>query len=169
MRRIPIIGLVLAAALAAAPAALAAPPEHAPMASGPIEFVAGEVCDDAILFETPVLRGMDTAFAPGPGGTSTYISRGSAVSLVTNLRTDETHQFVGGVRIAYRFHADGSTRVDASGTGFIAWYYDGDDSELGPGLFHVSGHVTEWYAPDGTFIRAEHTGIAEDLCAVVGA
>jgi hypothetical protein len=161
--------IVVALSLAAAPTVLAAPPQHYPSAYPPIEFAAGEVCEDAIRFENLTLRSRDTAFVPAPDGDERYLSRGSGVSLVTNVRSGATYSFRGGVMGTLVFAADGSLRVDYSGNDFIAWYYPGDDSDLAPGLYQLSGHATEWYAPDGGFIRATFSGTAVDLCAALGA
>jgi hypothetical protein len=152
----------------AAPAALAAPPEHGPIVAPPVEFAEGEVCVDPVKFENLTLRGKDTAFAPAPDGDERYVSRGSGVSRVTNLATDETYTIRAGVRFAITTAADGSFRVDARGKDFILWYYEGDDSELSPGLYQVSGTATEWYTADGSFIRATYSGVATDLCQKVG-
>lgn len=167
-RLIVVAATVVSLTILAAPAVLAAPPEHSPIFAPPVSFAEGEVCVDAILFENLTLRGKDTAFAPAPDGDARFVSRGSGVSRVTNLATGQTYMIQGGVRFAISFVADGSVRVDARGKDFILWYYEGDDSELSPGLYQVSGTATEWYAADGTFIRATYTGVATDLCQKVG-
>ena len=167
-RTAAIAATFLALSMVAVPTAFAAPPQHQPTVAPPIEFVAGEVCTDAIKFENTALRGKDTAFAPSPDGSERVLSRGYGASVVTDLATGATYSFRGGVQLTFVFAADGSTRVDAHGRDFIAWYYEGDDSELGPGLYQVSGTATEWYAADGSFIRATYTGVVTDLCQKVG-
>lgn len=163
-RTAAIAATVLTLTMVAVPTAIAAPPQHQPSVAPPIEFAAGELCSDAIRFENTALRGKDTAFAPSPDGSERVLSRGYGASIVTDLDTGATYSFQGGVQFTFVFSADGSTRVDAQGRDFIAWYFPGDDLELGPGAFQVSGHLTEWYAADGTFIRATYSGKAVDLC-----
>ena len=91
------------------------------------------------------------------------------ISLVTNLATGATYSMKGGYQFSVTTAADGSVRVDARGTDIVAWYFPGDASELGPGLWDTNGHVTEWYAPDGSFVRATFAGVATDVCAALGA
>jgi hypothetical protein len=163
-RTAAIAATVLALSMVAVPTAFAAPPQHSPSVAPPIEFAAGELCSDPIRFENTALRGKDTVFAPSPDGSERVLSRGYGASVVTDLETGATYSFQGGVQFTFVFSADGSTRVDARGRDFIAWYFPGDDSELGPGAFQVNGHLTEWYATDGTFIRATYSGKATNLC-----
>lgn len=168
-RMAAVVTAVLTLSMIAAPSALAAPPEHAMTVSTPIEFPAGDVCDDAVRFENTTLRGKDTVFAPAPSGRQRIVSRGSGVSLVTNLETGATYEFRGGVQITFTFAADGSLRADAHGSDFIAWYYEGDQSDLDPGLYQVSGHLTEWYDPQGALTGATYSGRVTNLCEAVGA
>jgi hypothetical protein len=156
-------------ALVVLPAAvLAAPPEHAREEIVPLDLPAGTVCVDAVRFEDTTLRAMDTLFAPGPTGTQRFTGRGSGVSVMTNTDTGATYAWQGGFRITTTIYADGSIRADASGTDFIAYYFPGDPSEIGSGVFRVTGHLTEWYAADGTYLGNRVTGTAVDLCAALG-
>jgi hypothetical protein len=117
-----------------------------------------------MLIESPILRARDSLFDESASGSIRFLSRGFATQIVTNVANGNSLSFQGGYRVTSLVAADGSLRVDASGTGFVAWYLEGDNSELGPGLFHVSGHVTEWYDSDGTLIRATFRGTATNLC-----
>ncbi|HEX5828048.1 MAG TPA: hypothetical protein VFY23_11035 [Candidatus Limnocylindrales bacterium] len=149
------------------PVAQAAKPDRSPAVDEPIEFATGEVCAHAIRFENTVLRSSDTLFGPAPDGSQRLLGTGMAVSEVVDLVTLATYRMRGGFQFTYMFEPDGSIRVDGQGTGIIAWYYPGDNSELGPGLWDVDGRVTEWYAPDGTFIRASMSGGATDICGAL--
>jgi len=101
-------------------------------------------------------------------GSSRFMVRGMGVSRVTNLATGLVHNFQGGGRLTFVFAADGSMRVDGSGTDIIAWYFVGDDADVGPGVFDINGRLSEWYAPDGSFIRATFDGTATNLCDLLG-
>ena len=149
--------------------ALAAPPTHSVSPNLPIEFPAGTVCADTIRFENLSLNAKDTAFAPGPSGSQRILTRGSGVSRVTNLDSGATYDMRGGFRIQLTFGADGSLRADATGTDFIAYYFEGDPSVIGAGLFRVSGHLTEWYGPDGSYLGNAVHGNAVNLCDALGA
>ena len=163
------LGSALIAAVLLPGAVLAAPPSHYPSPNDPLVFDAGTVCEDAVLFENTTLRAKNTDFAPGSDGAQRLLTRGSGVSRVTNLDSGATYTFQGGVRVQITIGADGSLRFDGTGKLYIAWYYPGDASVVGPGLFQMSGRLTEWYAPDGTYIGNAFSGRTVDLCAAVGA
>lgn len=158
--------IILAAALAAVLAgpALAGKPDHSPEATTPTEFPAGDVCDFAVRFENTVERAKVTVFDPAPNGSERTLIRGYYEAVATNLEDGTTYREKGGAVLTIVVDADGSVRVDVRGTSFIAWYYEGDESNLEPGLYDVNGHATEWYAPDGTFIRAVVRGHVTNLC-----
>jgi hypothetical protein len=158
------LAIALTAALAIPAMALATAPTTTPTVAPPVSFAAGTLCDDAILFENVTVKGHDSLFAPGPHGDQRFLGRGFGSSIVTDLDSGNTLSFKGGVRITAVFAPDGSYRVDGSGTDILAWYFPGDDSELGSGIFHVTGHITEWYAADGTFIRATASGASVNVC-----
>lgn len=82
----------------------------------------------------------------------------------TNVSTGAFLTSKGGGRATFTFEADGSVRVDISGAIIFAWYVPGDDVNVEPGLYQLQGHGTEWYAPDGTLIRAIVRGHAVDVC-----
>jgi hypothetical protein len=80
-----------------------------------------------------------------------------------NVDTGETLRFAGGFRISIVFNADGS--IDADGTGSLfAYYFPGDPSEIGTGWHHISGHLVEHYASDGTYLGNEFSGSSQNLC-----
>jgi len=157
--------IVITLSAFAVPTAMAGAPESSPAIDSPLTL--DEVCTNPIHFANPKLKAKDSLFDAGRDGSQRLLTRGMGVSLVTDLVTGATYSFKGGFRLAFTFEADGSVRVDGSGTDILAWYFPGDDSELGPGLFDVNGHVTEWYAPDGSFIRATFHGKAIDVCAAL--
>ena len=72
-------------------------------------------------------------------------------------------------RSLHTIAGDGSLRADATGRDFISFYLPGEPSVLGAGLFQLSGHVTEWYAPDGSYLGNAFSGTAVNLCNAVGA
>ena len=90
-----------------------------------------------------------------------------ASSRATDVTTGAFIESQGGTAIEYRFAADGS--VVATGTGVLfAWYEEGVDSELGSGLFLVSGRVRETYDSDGNFVSSTFSGTAIDVCEALG-
>ena len=147
----------------AAPAALAAPPTHAPAVSIEVLVPGGDYCEHDVVLTNPTFRSHDTDFAALPDGTVRFRERGMASSRATDVATDAFIESKGGAAIVYRFAADGS--VIAVGTGLLfAWYLPGDDSELGAGLFLVNGRVREVYDTDGTFVSSTFSGSAIDVC-----
>jgi hypothetical protein len=157
----------LVVALALAPAALADKPVTGPSGNFPYAFPAGAPCANAVVFENTSINARDSAFDPSRDGSSRLLTRGSAVSRAVDQETGAVYSMRGGYSITTRVAADGSIRVDAAGTDILAWYFPGDDSELGPGMWDTNGHVTEWYAPDGSFIKATFKGHATDICAAL--
>ena len=118
-------------------------------------------------FENTSINARDTVFDPARDGSFRILSRGSAVSRAVDQETGAVYPHARRLSFITTFAADGSVRVDATGTDIIAWYFPGDDSELGPGMWDINGHVTEWYAPDGSFIKATFSGHATDICAAL--
>jgi hypothetical protein len=160
-------GVTLLASLSLAPAALAGKPDTTPAANSPYTFLAGAPCTNAVRFENTSLTARDTVFDPARDGSVRILSRGSAVSRAVDLTTGAIYPMRGGYTFITTLAADGSVRVDANGTDIIAWYFPGDDSDLGPGMWDTDGHVTEWYAADGSFIKARFSGHATDICAAL--
>ena len=163
----PLVAGLLLAALATS-SALAGKPATGPSPNNSYAFAAGEMCTNAVVFENTTLKARDSAFGVSPSGTQRILSRGMGVSRVVDQATGATYHMKGGFGFRVTIAADGSVRVDGHGTDIIAWYYPGDDSELGPGLFDINGYITEWYAPDGTFLKATSRGSATDICAALG-
>jgi hypothetical protein len=153
--------------LVAAPAALAGKPVTGPSANFPYAFPAGAPCTNPVVFENTSINSRDSAFDPARDGSWRLLTRGSAVSRAVDQITGAVYWMRGGYRFLATFAPDGSFRVDADGTDIIAWYYPGDDSELGPGLWDTDGHVTEWYDPNGAFIKATFSGHATNICAAL--
>jgi hypothetical protein len=155
------------ALLVAAPAALAAPPQHAPAEPPDLVLPGGDFCEHDIVLSTASHGLRDTAFAPLPDGTERVIERGVASTSATDATTGAVLDTKGGSSLVFRFAADGSLVV--AGTGWIfVWYLPGDDSDLGPGLFLVHGRATETYDTEGAFVNATFTGTAIDVCEALG-
>ena len=163
----PLVAGLLLSALAGS-SALAAKPVTGPSPNNPYAFAAGEMCTNAVVFENTTLKARDSVFAVSKSGSQRILTRGMGVSRVVDQVTGATYHMKGGFGFRVTIAADGSVRVDGHGTDIIAWYYPGDDSDLGPGLFDINGSITEWYAPDGTFIKATAKGSATDICAALG-
>ena len=163
MRRLLSVPMAAVLCLVGASAALAAPPSHEMTTTPPLEFAAGEMCDFAILLDATTERSKSTTFAEGPDGSTRLLTRGIATNTVTNLDTGDSLTFSSGYRIAVVFHADGSIVADGTG-GLFAYYFDGDPSDLGPGLHVVDGHAHEEYAPDGSLVAATFSGHSQNMC-----
>jgi hypothetical protein len=159
--------IAVMALIVAAPAALAAPPQHAPAEPPDLVLPGGDFCEHDIVLSS-VSNGLrDTAFAPLPDGTERVIERGVAATSATDATTGAVLDTKGGSSLTFRFAADGSLVV--VGTGWIfAWYLPGDDSDLGAGLFLVHGRITETYDSEGTFVNATFTGTSIDVCEALG-
>jgi hypothetical protein len=167
-RTIARAALIAALTLAvAAPAALAGKPVTGPSANFPYAFPAGAPCTNAVVFENTSINSRDSAFDPARDGSWRLLTRGSAVSQAVDQETGAVYAMRGGYRFQVTFAADGSFRVDGAGTDIIAWYFPGDDSDLPPGLWDVDGRITEWYAADGSFLKATFDGHATDICAAL--
>ena len=166
MRRILTLPVAVILAVGAASSVVAAPPTHESVPSEPLEFAAGEMCSFAIRLEVTATQAKSTTFAPGPNGDQRTVSRGVTTNRATNLDTGETWTRTAGSRISVVASADGSLEFDGTG-GLYAFYFVGDQSDLGPGLHSVSGHVHESYGPDGSFLGATFRGTSVDLCEVL--
>ena len=127
------------------------------------------VCDFPVRLEKVREKFKDMLFGTSPDGSQRILSRGFFDGRATNVDSGEFLTSTGGGRATFTFEADGSVRVDISGAILFAWYLPGDDVNIEPGLYHVQGHVTEWYAPDGTLIRAVVRGHAVDVCEALAA
>jgi hypothetical protein len=171
MRRVTasLVGACLLIAVLAPGAVNAAPPAHESVSDAPpLSFGAGEICADPVTLSTVALTSRVTAFAPAKDGSSRFLDRGFAHSRLTNDATGATFDWTGGYGTSITTAADGSVHVAATGTHF-AWYLEGDDSDLPPGMWAIRGLATEDYAADGTFLFATFRGHAVDACAAVGA
>jgi hypothetical protein len=149
--------------LGTASSALAAPPVHEVTTSPPIEFAAGEMCSFAIVLNTTAEHSKTTTFSPAPDGSQRIVTRGVATNVATNLDTGDTWTRTAGYRISVVIGADGSIEADGTG-GLYGLYFDGDPSELGPGIHSVSGHIHESYGSDGSFLGATFDGTSLNLC-----
>ena len=157
---------VLALSMVVAPATFAGKPDSSPSVDEP--FTVDGVCTNEVAFSNTTIKGTDSLFDVKRNGSQRWMTRGMAVSLATDLHTGATYGMKGGFHFTVKWAADGSYRVDATGSDILAWYFPGDDSELGPGLWDISGHATEYYAADDTFLRATFSGRATDVCAALG-
>jgi hypothetical protein len=159
--------IVSLALLVAAPAALAAPPQHSPAEPPDLVLPGGDFCEHDVVLSTSSHGLRDTAFAPLPDGTERVIERAVAATRATDATTGAFLDTKGGSSLVFRFAADGSLVV--AGTGWIfAWYLPGDDSDLGAGLFLVHGRITETYDSAGTFVNATFSGTSIDVCEALG-
>ena len=130
--------IAVMALVVAAPAALAAPPQHAPADLADLVLPGGDFCEHDVVLSTPTHSLHDTAFAPLPDGTERVIERGMAATRATDATTGAFLDTKGGSSLTFRFAADGS--LDVTGTGwFFVWYLPGDDSDLGPGAVPHAG------------------------------
>lgn len=161
------LALVASLTVAAVAPAAAAKPEHSHDPAPPLVLDEGP-CDFPVVIDNAVDRGKTTVFAAAPSGSERTLVRGFFEGLITNTATGATHSSVGGASVRFVFYPDGSIRADGMGTSFVAWYFEGDDVNVEAGLYDVNGHVTEWYAADGSFIRAVVHGKATNLCEVLG-
>ena len=156
-----LLAIGLLATVAVGPVS-AAPPLHEPFHSPPSSFAAGEMCDFAMTVVNTREVARQTTFERADGSL-VILQRGSATTTVTNVDSDESATSTGGFSIAITIHPDGS--IDADGHGALfAFYFEGDPSVLGHGWFSVSGHVTEHYGADGTYLGNEFAGRSENLC-----
>jgi hypothetical protein len=160
-----IAGAVIALTMVMAPTALAGKPESGPSPNDPVTL--DGFCENSVDFRNTTLKGNESLFDPKHNGSQVWMTRGMGVSVVTDLVTGATYTFKGGYRFTVTWAPDGSYRVDGQGTDIIAWYFPGDDSDLGPGLWDIDGHLTEWYAADDSFLRATFSGAATDVCAAL--
>jgi len=165
MRRL--IGLLVAVVLLLAAAAPVA-------AQGPERFWTGEselsfgpeYCGFPAQLVDSFSANKALVFPPDRHGNSRIISSGVIKSTVTNLESSQATDVVLGGKITIFIRADGSVRVEGSGTIFL-WYSptEAPVAETGAGLFLLHGRATERYSAEGALISAEYTGRLVDLCA----
>jgi hypothetical protein len=150
--------------LVLATSVLGAKPAITPAPYPPLAFPAGSVCDFAISGTTSIDQTVKKVFSPDSRGTQRIMLSGHLAGTLTSPYASLTSNFTDQVII--RISSNGSTRVDAHGR-ILAFYFAGDPSELGQGLFLVVGHLTEFYAADGTLLSATASGQVTDLCATL--
>jgi len=155
--------MVVALFVSAAPVAAGGPPVHSSEPAPPNQFAAAELCPFAVEFGATTDRSKQTTFAVKKDGSQRFLDRGFAAGYATNLETEMTIDHAGGYMISVVINADGSVQADGHGR-FFAYYFAGDRSDIGVGLFAVEGHVTEWYSADGMLIGTRTTGHVTDLC-----
>lgn len=160
-RRLSLVAASVLVALATSPV-VAAPPEHTPGHLDPL--VLEGVCDFPVRLENVREKFKDTLFGPAPDDSVRFLSRGFFDGTATNVTTGAYLTSKGGGRVTIRFEGDGTVRVDVTGAALFAWYFPGDDVNVEPGLYHVQGHGTEWYAADGSLVRAIVRGHVVDVC-----
>ena len=170
MKRLRVLALVAGTVLCVgvAPAALAAPPVHYPSPPlPPLEFAPGEMCEDGLVHDVVSSRSRSSEFTRADG-TFRLLDRGSAHSRLTNTTTGESTDLSGGYEIRLDFLPDGTLEAHVSGV-ILAWYFEGDPTNLDPGVYVVWGHAHETYDPNGILVSAHITGRIVDACGLVGA
>jgi hypothetical protein len=127
----------------------------------------GVFCDFASRFE--VLRDEFREWSETrKDGSVVTVTVGRSTLRVTNLDEPSNRRIVSGPYVFTLLERpDGSIRADLVGTG-IGFYFAGDPTDLGQGLWALRGHATEWYDADGNLVNARFRGHSADLCAALG-
>jgi len=167
MRRriVSLLAATLLALLSAMPAAAQGGPERIWLGEEEIPF-GEEYCGFPVLLEDYFATTKVLIFPADEDGNQRLIQNGVFKSTVTNLDDpgQSTNLNLGG-KITLYFNADGTVRVEGSGT-ILLWYspVEAAVSELGAGIFLLHGRATERYGPTG-LVEATYTGRVTDLCA----
>ena len=127
----------------------------------------GVFCDFASRFE--VLRDDFREWSrTRRDGTVVTVIAGRSTLRVTNLEEPSNRRIVAGPYVYTQLaKVDGSLRVDVVGAA-IGFYFEGDPTNLGQGLWALRGHATEWYDAEGNLLQARFRGHSVDLCAALG-
>jgi hypothetical protein len=169
MRKMAIaaLGAVLLMVMAISPAAAHGKPDRF-VGTEPAVFEIEGICDFPVLGEDSVARFQILTFAEDADGNVRsdieQIFRGT----LTNEDTGASMGYVLAGRGAFRFWADGRTSLAGSGT-TLAWYdaASAAASQLGQGIFLISGRITEQYDADGNLVAATARGRIVDVCAAL--
>jgi hypothetical protein len=157
---------ILVGAFAAAPSALADPPEHmrAPIGTH-ATFEAGELC----AFTTELQRiGGNKLLTTYDNGR--FHATGRVVTQVTNLDTGASTTLEINGNYDEVPQADGGSVAHAGGT-FAYQFFAGD---AGPGdpstgrIWQFRGNVVMTFDPSGAVASFSSTGTSRDICAMIG-
>jgi hypothetical protein len=157
---VKIFVLTAVAALAAAGAALATPPTHAPSLSG--DFTLTHSCAFPVLVSFPRQNEHATTFSSG-----LTIVTGQYQSVLTNALTQKTISV--NAPGPGKFTVSGDTlTIEITGPWVVFW----DAGQQGPGtpggMLAVTGKGTVTQRADGTFAFDQKSGTQTDLCAALG-
>ncbi len=157
---------MLVCAFAAAPSALADPPDHMRAHIGNhMEYAAGEVCAFAVGLHLVGGNRLLTHYDNGR-----FHATGRTVTQFTNLDTGASTTL--GIQGNYDevIRADGGSDVHAGGSLFFE-FFPGD---AGPGdtstgrLYQLHGNIVMTFDPSGPVTSFSSTGTSVDICAMIG-
>jgi hypothetical protein len=161
------LGAMLLLVMAISPAAAHGKPDRV-VGNEPAVFEIEGSCEFPVLVEDSFARFQILTFGEDADGNVRSDIQATFRGTLTNEDTGASMPYVLAGRAALRFWADGRTSTAGSGTG-LAWYdaASAAASQLGQGIFLVSGRVTEQYDADGNLVDATARGRIVDVCAAL--
>jgi hypothetical protein len=165
MRRIAIafFGVVSLLTVAAGGAAAAGPQRFAfePFVQ---TFVAGQVCEFRVRWDSDVLHANTLVFPVNRAGDQVIRSVGEIRTRITNVDTGKSVTVGGGIRQDLVFHSDGTVNAIIDGT-VVAGYFPTDLG--GPAMWLFRGHLNDTLDSSFTLLRHQSSGTQQDLCAAL--
>jgi hypothetical protein len=164
---VAVLGAALLMVMAISPAAAHGKPDRVVFTEPGVFEIEGS-CEFPVLGEDSFARFQILTFAEDADGNVRSDVEQVFRGRLTNEDTGASIPYVLAGRGAFRFWADGRTSLLGSGT-TLAWY-DAESaaaSQLGQGIFIVSGRIMDQYDAEATLVAATARGHIVDVCAAL--
>jgi hypothetical protein len=167
MRRLAaLLATALLALAFAAPAAAAQGPDRTWLDKD--TFVLEGYCGFDVLLADEFAKVKELAFPADEQGNQRVVVSGVYRSVLTNLESGASIRIKTMGSLTYTFRADGTIRSAGHGNTLVGVAAT-DVSDLGQGLFIVSGQVVHEMDADFNALSGSVTGTVRDLCAELAA
>ena len=169
MRRMPIalVSAVFVILLAASPAAAHGKPDRVVLTEPEVFQIDGS-CDFSVLGADTFAHAHILTYSADADGTVRLNIQQIFRGTLTNAESGASIPYVLAGHATLQLFADGRSLLLGNGTG-LTWYGAGDvaASQLGQGIFLVSGSTSERYDADGNLVSASAHGRIVDVCAAL--
>lgn len=167
MRKLPLLGLILALSVLALPVSASADkPIKEPTPTSPFVFTGDTaVCAFPVSTTSPVNGGFGNTHLDKNGNVRWFWGGGHNTEQFTNVNNNKSVELntTGPGKIT--FNPDGSLTIDGTGHWSVA-YFATDSPSMA--LIYYSGHIVLNVSPTGTLTLVSYVGAApQDVCAMI--